>query len=177
MSLPRLTFLCHPSWPTCICQIPNFLPRLRQIPCNHHFLGGIIQTRDVMSWWGPRPFQLNSCKNFKNQVWKLVSKRRVESVKEVCHWSYCHGTSSEWRVIEIARRNTDIARKVDSRRVLNCQSFCYGFLPFCILFWDHISSFNETCRFFVLLLCWNQEMLLSKGILIKYFWSNSNMQN
>jgi len=41
---------------------------LRQIPCNHHFLGGIIQTRDGMSWWGPRPFQLNKCKSFKNRA-------------------------------------------------------------------------------------------------------------
>jgi len=86
-------------------------------------------------------------------------------------------TPSEWQVIEIARQNTDMARVADPRMVLNCQSFCYGFLSFCILFWDHISSFNETCLFFVLLLFWNQEMLLSKGTLIKYFWSNSNMQS
>jgi len=84
-----------------------------QIPCNHHFLCGIIQTRDVMSWWGPRPFQLNSSKNFKDQVRKLVSKRRVESVKGV-------ETSLEWQVIEIAWQNTDIAKVADPRRVLNC---------------------------------------------------------
>ena len=96
---------------------------LWQIPCNHHFLGGIIQTRDGMSWWGPQPFQLNNCKN---RVRKLVSKRQVESVKEVCHWLYCHRTFSEWQEIEIARWNTDIARIVDPRRALNCQSCCYG---------------------------------------------------
>jgi len=79
-----------------------------------------------MSWWGPRPFQLNSGKNFKNWVWKLVSKRQVKSVKEVCHWLYCHRTFSEWQEIEIARRNTYIARIVDPRRALNCQSCCYG---------------------------------------------------
>ena len=37
------------------------------------------------------------------------------------------GTSLEWQVIEIAWQNTDIARIADPRRVLNCQSFCYGF--------------------------------------------------
>jgi hypothetical protein len=51
------------------------------------------------------------------------------------------------------------------------------FLPFCILFRDHISPFNETCLFVVSLLLWNHEMLLSKGILTKYVWSNSNMQS
>jgi hypothetical protein len=40
-------------------------------------------------------------------------------------------------------------------------------LSFCILFWGHTSSLNETCLFFVFLLFWNQEMLLSKGILTK----------
>jgi hypothetical protein len=71
---------------------------LRQIPCNHHFLCGIIQTRDVMSWWGPRPFQLNSSKNFKDQVRKLVSKRRVESVKEgvIGHIVMEHPQNGKW---------------------------------------------------------------------------------
>ena len=32
----------------------------------------------------------------------------------------------EWHVIEIARWNTNIARIVDPRRALNCQSCCYG---------------------------------------------------
>ena len=50
-------------------------------------------------------------------------------------------------------------------------------LSFRILFWGHISSLNETCLFFVFLLFWNHEMLLSKGILTKYVWSNSNMQS
>jgi hypothetical protein len=47
ISLSRLTSLCHSSLSTSICWIPNLLPRLRQISCNHRFLGGIIQTRDV----------------------------------------------------------------------------------------------------------------------------------
>jgi hypothetical protein len=42
-------------------------------------------------------------------------------------------------------------------------------MGFCILFWDHISSLNETCLSFVFMLFWNQEMLLSKGIFTKYF--------
>jgi len=79
-----------------------------------------------MSWWGPRPFQLNNGKNFKNRVWKLVSKRQVESVKELVIDHFIARTSSEGRVIGIARRNTDIARIVDPRRALNCQSCCYG---------------------------------------------------
>jgi hypothetical protein len=52
------------------------------------------------------------------------------------------------------------------RRVLNCQSFCYGILPFCILFWDHISSFNETCLFFAF--CCSEV----RRFLTFYFWQN-----
>ena len=92
---------------------------LWQIPCNHRFLGGIIQTRDGMSWWGPRPFQLNKCKSFKN---------RAQFVKDDVIDHFVTRTSSEWRVIEIARQNTDIARVVDLRRVLTCQIiFVMGF--------------------------------------------------
>jgi hypothetical protein len=122
-----------------------------------------------ISWWVPRPFQLDSGNNFKNQLQKLVSKRRVEFVKEGVIDHIVITTSSEWQVIEIARRNTDIARIADPRMVLNCQSFRCGLLPLCILFWGHISSLNETCLSFVFLLFWNQEMLLSKGMLTKYF--------
>jgi hypothetical protein len=100
---------------------------LWQIPCNHRFLGGIIQTRDVMSWWGPQPFQLNNCKN---RVWKLVSKRREESVKELVIDHFVARTSSEWWVIGIAWQNRDIARKAESRMAMNCQSYCYGILHF-----------------------------------------------
>jgi hypothetical protein len=73
----------------------------------------------------PRPFQLNSCKNFKNRDRMMVSKKRVEFVKDDVIGHIVTRTSSEWHVIEIAQRNTDIARIVDPRRALNCQS-CYG---------------------------------------------------
>jgi hypothetical protein len=39
-------------------------------------------------------------------------------------------------------------------------------MEFCILFWDHISSFNETCLVFVSLLFWNQQMFSIS------FWQN-----
>ena len=103
---------------------------LRQIPCNHQFLGGIIQIRDVMSWWGPHPFQVNSFKNCKNWVWKLVSKRQVESVKESVTSYIVPRTTSESHVIENALLNTDIARKADSGMVMNSQSYCYEILHF-----------------------------------------------
>jgi hypothetical protein len=60
-------------------------------------------------------------------------------------------------VIEIAWQNTDIARVVDPKRVLNCQSF---------LLWIFI------ILYFVLgshLILERNMMLLSKGILTKYF--------
>jgi len=129
------------------------------LPC------GVIQTRDVMSWWGPQPFQLNSCKNFKKRVRKLVSKRRVDYVKEGIIGYIVPRTSSKWHVIENAWQKTDITKLIQEWRwIVN-----HIVMEFCILFWDHISSLNETCLFFGFLLFWNQEMLLSKGILTKYF--------
>jgi hypothetical protein len=147
---------------------------LRQIPCNYHFLGGIIQTRDVMSWSGPWPFQLNSCKNFKKRVRKLVSKRRVESVKEGVIGYIIPQTSSEWQVIKIAWQNTDIARKADSRMAMNCQSYCYGIFPFCILFWDHSHPLTKHVLFFSLC-CFEINRCLAFHS-DKIFWSNSNMR-
>ena len=47
MSLPRLTSFCHSSLSTNICYAPDLLSWLRQIQCNHCFLRGIIQIRNV----------------------------------------------------------------------------------------------------------------------------------
>jgi len=119
-----------------------------------------------MSWWGPQPFQWNSCKNFKKRVRKSVSKRQVESVKESVIGYIIPRTSSEWHVIESAWQNTDIARKANSRMAMNCQSYCYGILHF-VLGSHLILQWNMS--FFVSLLLWNHEMFLSNGILTKYF--------
>jgi hypothetical protein len=99
----------------------------------------------------------------------MVNKKRVEFVKDYVINHIVTRTSLDWQKIKNAWQSTNIARKADPRMVLNCQSFYYGFLPFYILFWGHISSLNETCLSFIFLLFWNQEMLLAKGILIKYF--------
>ena len=74
----------------------------------------------------------------------------MESEKEGVIGYIIPQTSSELHVIKSAWQNTDIARKADSRMVMNCQSYCYGILHF--LSWDHIPSFNETCLAFVFLL-------------------------
>jgi hypothetical protein len=111
---------------------------------------------------------LNSCKIFKNRDRMMVSKKRVEFVKDDVIGHIVTRISSDWQKIENVWQSTNIARKADIRIVLNCQSFRCGFLPFCILFWGHI-SLNETCLSFVFRLFWNQEMLFSKGILTKYF--------
>ena len=138
-------------------------------PIQPLFLGGIIQTRDVNIMVRSWAILLNSCKNFKNRDRMMVSKKRVEFVKDDVINHIVTRTSSDWQKIENAWPSTNIARKADPRMVLNCQLFCCGFLLFCILFWGHILSLNKTCLSFVFLLFWNQEMLLSKGILTKYF--------
>jgi hypothetical protein len=68
-----------------------------------------------------------------------------------CYWSYCHGTSSKWQVIEIAWKNTDIARVANPRRVLNCQSFLlwnFSILHFVLrshLILERSMSFLSSC--------------------------------
>ena len=147
----------------------RIVTRLRQIPCNYCFLGGIIQTRDVNIMVTSWATHLNRCKIFKNRDRMMVSKKRVEFVKDDVIGHIVTRTSLDWQKIENAWQNTNIARKADPRIMLNCQSFHYGLLPLCIFFWGHISSLNETCLSFGFMLFWNQEMLLSNGILIKYF--------
>ena len=128
-----------------------------------------LDKRCVVMVGSSAPFQLNSCKNFKKRVWKLVSRRRVEFAKEGVIGYIVPEYLQEWHVIEIARWNTDIARIVDPRRALNGQSCCYGIFAilhfvsgshltlqrnmyFCCLFvvmksWDAYFKgyFNKTC--------------------------------
>jgi hypothetical protein len=120
---------------------------------------------------------LNSCKIFKNRDRMMVSKKQVEFVKDDVTNHIVTRTSSDWQKIKNALPSTNIARKAYPRMVLNCQSFCYGFLPFCILFWDHISSLNRI--FFSLSSCCFEinRCFFVKGYCDKIFWSNSNMQN
>jgi hypothetical protein len=49
-------------------------------------------------------------------------------------------------------------------------------LSFCILFWDHISSFNETCLFSVTLLFWSQEMF-NISFLTIFFYQTPTCQS
>jgi hypothetical protein len=51
-------------------------------PIQPLFLGGMIQTRDVNIMVGFWAIHLNSCKNFKNQDRMMVSKKRVEFMKD-----------------------------------------------------------------------------------------------
>jgi hypothetical protein len=87
-------------------------------------------------------------------------KKQVEFVRDNVISHIVTWTSSEWQVIKNAWQNTDISRKANPMMML----------MLCILFWDHITSFNETCLFFVYLFFWNQEMfsiLLWQNTLIK----------
>jgi hypothetical protein len=86
----------------------------------------------------------------------------------VSDWPYCHQNNLRMTSDRNTFQNTDIAWKTYPKRVLNYQLFCYGILLFCILFWDHISSLNETCLFFVSLLFWSQGMF-NILFLTKYF--------
>jgi len=89
-------------------------------PIQPLFLGGIIQTRDLNIMVGSWAIHLNSCKNFKNRDRMMVSKKRVEFVKNDVINHIVTRTSSDWQKIENTWPSTNIARKVDPRMVLNC---------------------------------------------------------
>ena len=54
----------------------------------------------------------------------------MESLKKGVTGYIVPRITSESHVIENALLNTDIARKADSRMVMNSQSYCYGILHF-----------------------------------------------
>jgi len=62
---------------------------------------------------GFQAIQLNICKNFKNQVQRIVNKRQIEFLKDEVIGHIVTTTSSEQQATEIAWQNTNIARKAD----------------------------------------------------------------
>ena len=134
--------------------IPDLLPWLRQIACNHR---GIIQTRyeyhggflDYFSWTDARVSRIEL------SLWKMMSS---------IIFSPEHPQNDEWS--ELLGKH----RYCQKRWFKNGDELSITLLwNVAFLFCGHISSLNETCLFFGFLLFWNQEMLLSKGILTKYF--------
>jgi len=71
----------------------------------------------MVGFWA---IHLNSCKNFKNRDRMMVSKKRVEFVKDDVINHIITRTSSDWQKIENAWQSTNIARKADPRMMLNC---------------------------------------------------------
>jgi hypothetical protein len=95
------------------------------------------------------------------------SEQEASCVSEKwCHWSYCHQNNLRMISDQNTFQNIDIARKADPIRVLNCQSFCYGILLFCILF--GITSHSLTKHVFSLSLCCSEV----RRCLAFYFWQN-----
>ena len=123
----------------------------------------IIQMRDM-----------NSCKNFSNQVWELISKRQIK----FCRGCY-HRRCQQWIISSISQINEQRQYRNDCLKNLRKVSQSIIFL------WNLIGHhfvlglnhhFSETCVFLVFLLFWNQEMF-DIFIFDKIFWLNSNMQN
>jgi len=86
-----------------------------------------------------------------------------------CHRSFCHQN-----IIRITSdRNRSAKHRYGqsswSKNGAELSIILLWILPCCLLFWGHISSFNETCLFFVSLLFWKHEMFSLKVILTKYF--------
>ena len=160
MSLPKINIPLPCGFIYQHCQIPDLVPRTSTNCMQPPWYNS---NQMWMSWWGPRPFQLNKCKSFKN---------RAQFVKDDVIDHFVTRTSSEWRVIGIARQNTDIARKDDSRMAMNCQSYCCGMLHFCFVITSHPSTEHVL---FLSLCCFEINICLA-FYSDKIFWSNSNMR-
>jgi hypothetical protein len=73
---------------------------------------------------------------------------------------WTRGKLSAWKVMSLAILSPEhlsndkwskmFARKTGPRMTMNCQLYCYRILPFCILFWDHISFFKWNMSFLCL---------------------------
>ena len=102
---------------------------LRQIPCNHCFLRGIIQKRDVMSWWSPQPFQLNRRESGSGE-------QGTSGVCEwECHWLYCP--------LNIFRMTCD-RKCLEKHRYCQKSWFKNGDELSIILLWDSAFCFGIT---------------------------------
>jgi len=174
MSLPRLTYLGHLSLSTSICQTLDLLPRLHQIPYIHHFLGGIIHKRDMNVMVGSWVIHLNSYKSFKNWVWRKVSKRRVEFVKDDVIGYIVTTTSSEWKVIEMLGKTQILIEKLIQkwRWIINhiVMEFCH------FAFYFGITSHLWTKHVFSLSICCSEIKRCLAFYFDKILWSNSNMR-
>jgi hypothetical protein len=160
MSLSRLTFLCHSNLLTSICCI-----HFDKIACNHR---GIIETRCE--------YHGGFLGNFN---WTVAIISRIESGS----W-WARIELSLWKMMSSIILSSNILRMTSDQSCLakhrygqsswskNCAELSMillWILPCCLLFWGHISSFNETYIFFVSLLFWKHEMFSLKVILTKYF--------
>jgi len=96
-----------------------------------------------------------------------------------CHWLNCRQNILRMTSDRNCLVNTDIARIVDPRRALNCQSCCYGiFAMLHFVLGSHLileRNMSFLCLFVVL----KSRDASFKGYFDKniFFWSNSNIQN
>ena len=103
---------------------------------------------------------------------------RIERIESESWWA--RDKWSRWRRVSLAILPPNIFRMTCWSKVLGKTQILpekliqewwwtanHIVLEFCILFWDHILSFNETCLAFVSLLFWNQNVLIKLQHAIK----------
>jgi len=165
--IPELVPRLHqiPCLFTSICQIPELVPRLHQIPCNHYF----------PRWYNPNMRFKYHGGDFRLFSWTIA---RIESGSWWARDEYIL-----WRRVSLAilspehLQNEMWSKMLGKTQILQEKLIQewrwivnHIVMEFCILFWDQISSFNETCLVFISLLFWNQQMfniLFWQNILIK----------
>lgn len=127
----------------------------RQIACNHRC---IIQTRceyhggfvDHFSWTDTRVSRIEL------SLWKMMSSIMLSPE---------HPQNDMWS--KVLGKTQILPEELIQEWWWNVNHIV---MKFFILFWDHISSFTETCLAFVSLLFWNQQrfsILFWQNILIK----------
>ena len=121
----------------------------------------------MMSWWGPQHFE-----------WTIARIARIESESWWARDKWSLQRRVSLAILFPEHLQNDMWLKMLGETQILPEKLIQEWwwivnhivMEFCILFWYHISSFNETCLVFVSLLFWNQQMfsiLFWQNILIK----------
>ena len=107
--------------------------------------------------------------------WSILLAGRLLS-RTLCHWLFCRQNILRMMSVRNCSVNTDIARIVDPRRALNCQSCCYGIFAILHFVLGSHLILERNMSFLCLFVVLKSRDASFKGYFYKIFWSSSNMQ-
>ena len=169
MSLPRLTFICHPSWTTSICQIPDFFLTLTD-PMQPPFSRWYNPDKRCDVMVGSSAISIEQLQESSPEVGEQETS---EICEEACHWSFCHPN-----IIRITSNRSCSAkhRYCQKRWFKNGNELSIILLcnvAFFVL-WSHL-ILERNMSFLCLPVVLKSRDASFKGYFYKIFWSSSNM--